>query len=760
MFRLACLLVGLAWASTAAAQTIKFDIQAGPLSEALAAFSAQARVHVNYKPGLTAGKHSPGVTGKLRPRAALRRVLAGTELTYSFSGRNTVILTRAPRTGAQRLDPIGGAQRLAPITVTGQKTTRSLQDTATSVSVITGEELAEDAGTATLETAISQTPNVIASGTGTSGVTIRGSDTTGPAGGGTAFVAGTRPRVTIQKDGRALTFNQYIFGSTGLWDVERVEVLRGPQTTLQGRNSIAGAIIIDTKDPSFEWEGKARLLVGNYDTRQLAGVVSGPITDELAFRLSANRRRQDSWVELTGPVSAPDPLQDSLTDIRGKLLYLPKSMPNFSAQLTLEHIETHGPQVEFADRPFDERENDAQPSFPVFETESDTAIVDLAYSVTPNWELRNTTVFTDGVTERFTRPGFGNARIESTQYSNELIAEYQAPDGDTELLLGTYVFHAETDETFDFLGSSQFDDETDAAAVFGQGSVTFFNALELTLGARYQYEQRQRSSAPGSAFPIDFKETYNAFLPKFGLSYRVSENLTYGATVERGFNPGGAGVTFGQNPTDYTYDPEFLWNYEVFFRSDWFNNRLRVNGNLFYADFEDQQRSTDLDPTQGFNVKIVNAEEAVSYGAELTATWLPPIMGLEIHGGLGLLETELERFDTATQPVEGNEFARAPGVNLTVGASYEHPSGWSLAARGRYVGDYFSDDANTPAERVDSYTLVDVDASYQLDEQTRIFAFVDNVFNSDAELLIFGAGASANLVAPREFGVGIEYTWQ
>lgn len=657
-----------------------------------------------------------------------------------------------------------GLQTLAPITVTGQKTTRPLQDTATSVSVITGEEIAENAGTVSLTEAISQTPNVIATGVSNLGVTIRGSDTTGPAGGITAFLAGTRPRVTIQKDGRALTFNQYIFGSTGLWDVERVEVLRGPQTTTQGRNSIAGAIIIDTKDPSFEWEGKARVLVGNYDTRQLAGVVSGPITDELAFRLSANRREQQSWVELTDPVGSPDPLKKSLTDIRGKLLYLPKALPKFSAKLTLEHVQTHAPQVESVTRPFDERENDLRfngrrISFPVFETESNSAIVDLDYALTPNWELRNTMVYTEGLTERLTGPQFVQARIESTQYSNELLAEYQSPDGDTELVLGTYVFHAETDETIGFRGPNQFGDETNAAAVFGQGSVRFFDALELTIGARYQYEHRERASAPGNAFPIDFDETYTAFLPKLGLSWRASQDLTYGVTVERGFNPGGAGITFGQNPTDYTYDAEYVWNYELFFRSVWLNNRLRVNGNLFYADFDNQQRSTDLDPApNGFNVKIVNAEEAVSYGAELMTTWLPPVLGLEVQASLGLLATELERFDAATNPVEGNAFARAPNLNLSLGASYEHASGWSLAVHGRYVDDYYSDDANTPVQRVDSYTLVAVDASYQLDGQTRIFAFVDNVFNSDAELLVFPG--SGYLVDPREFGVGIEYTWQ
>ena len=77
----------------------------------------------------------------------------------------------------------------------------------------------------------------------------------------------TRPRVTLQVDGRAVGYNEFVFGTAPLWDVSQVEVFRSPQTTTQGRNAIAGSIFINTRDPTYAWEGKGRLIVGDRDLR-------------------------------------------------------------------------------------------------------------------------------------------------------------------------------------------------------------------------------------------------------------------------------------------------------------------------------------------------------------------------------------------------------------------------------------------------------------------------------------------------------------
>lgn len=162
------------------------------------------------------------------------------------------------------------------IIVAGERVTRSLRETSSSVEVFTSKVLETAPGADRLDEILELVPNVTF-GTGSLGPTIRGQDSTGSLQDLPAFLGGNRPRVTLQVDGRAVGFNEFVFGVAPIWDVRQIEVFRSPQTTTQGRNSIAGAIFVKTNDPTYQWEAAARAIAGDLDTRQLSGVLSGPL---------------------------------------------------------------------------------------------------------------------------------------------------------------------------------------------------------------------------------------------------------------------------------------------------------------------------------------------------------------------------------------------------------------------------------------------------------------------------------------------------
>ena len=172
------------------------------------------------------------------------------------------------------------------IIVTGERVTRSIKDTASSVSVATRREI-EAASADRVDQMLAQIPNVQLGG-GSEGPAIRGQDTTGALQNLPAFLGGNRPRMTLIVDGRRQTYNEFVFGASPLWDIDRMEVFRSPQTTTQGQNSIAGAIFVTSNDPTFEPEARVRGMVGNYHMGELSASASAPLSGDVAFRFAGD----------------------------------------------------------------------------------------------------------------------------------------------------------------------------------------------------------------------------------------------------------------------------------------------------------------------------------------------------------------------------------------------------------------------------------------------------------------------------------------
>lgn len=653
------------------------------------------------------------------------------------------------------------ALTLPSITVTGEKTERSLERTAPSVRVFGEPEIRAQPGWFGSNDLLGQTANITSSGTGNLAPAVRGIDGTGPSQGSDAFLAGTRPRLNIQIDGRTASYNEVVFGDLGLWDVRRVEVFRGAQSTLQGRNALAGTVIYQTNDPTFEREIGFRASAAGHDQRQLSAVVSGPLVDgELAYRLAVDGMRRDSFVNgFVGYPGVADPGRFESNTLRGKLLWKPQALPGFSSKLTLSHVDYANPQGEGIARPFG-AVTSSYPAMPVFAPRANTGVLDSTWRLSDRFTLENSIVLGDALIRRYAAPGDGNAAIHTRDLSIEpRLRIAPAEPGGWGGFVGLYAFRAKQEDAIDLFGGGAWDDDTRTYALYGEATKPLAPDVDLTLGGRYERETRRRVGQL-AFFTTDFDATYSTFLPKATINWRTDAATTLGVSVARNYNGGGAAFTYDAPYVNYTFKPEYAWTLEGFARRRAMDGRLLLTGNLFYSRYKDMQLPFDLNPSPAVWAYVVrNAPRAQTYGAELGATY-QATRALRLTGELGLLKAKVT--DYAGSGVEGNALPRSPALTAVMGATWRHASGLELGGDARYSTAYYSDITNVARGKVRPGWMANLRASYPV-KGARVFAYVNNVFDAKRPIQLDADPDPANRARdvatrpqPRTLGVGVE----
>ncbi|WP_181902189.1 TonB-dependent receptor [Thalassotalea euphylliae] len=620
---------------------------------------------------------------------------------------------------------------LERIIVTGEKKRQSLRQTASSISVLTNSDL-DQFGLFDSSTVLDKIPNIVTVEPGNDAPAIRGVDGTGPASGANAFFAGTRPRLNYQIDGRTLGFNEALFQSASLWDVSQVEVYRGPQSTLQGRNSIAGAIVIHTEIPSFDWQGKARLMFGQHDYKVGSLALSGPLIDNvLAFRLAGDYQRRDSIVDFTPYPEESNPSEYKNETVNEKFLFTPND--DIESLLTIGFSDGKAPQSERVVRPFQQQQAQFATQ-PTFRSKNNIVIWDTSWLVSDLVTLELDISRTDFTTTRRALQGLGNLTIDGKETVFQPFVRLQSDDEQWSGFIAAYIFDSEQDEYIDLFGGGTFDDETENRALYGELNWQINEQVNLSLGGRYEREERYRKGGAGP-LRIDFSDTYHEFLPKATIAWHVDDNWTVGVTAGKGYNGGGAGITFSPPFVTYTYQPEFVTNLEGFARADLLANRLSLTANVFYNRYKDMQLPFSL----GADATVIrNAERASSYGLETSATYYLSKQS-QIFANFGLIETEVDRYSDPT--VEGKDLARAPAFSADIGMIIEPIDKLSVSANIRYTDAYYSDATNTPRGKVGPYTVANMQVSYQFNH-SRVFVKADNIFDADDEVSIITPSAA------------------
>ncbi|KIP89085.1 MULTISPECIES: TonB-dependent receptor [Pseudomonas] len=490
-------------------------------------------------------------------------------------------------------------------------------------------------------------------------------------------------------------------------DVERVEVLRGPQGTLYGRNSAAGAVRVITRDPDQQTRGFFELGAGTYNARNGRLLISGPLVDNTLFgSFSAIRLTRDGTVR--NRTRNKDVNNVDIQSYRGKLRLAPEDSP-WDVQLTLAGTFDRGDTTSYS--PFDP----ATGRYDKFKTYSSldpknkldqgSAVLRAIYTLNDNLSFKSVTAWSE-----FDQPvdydNSGQANSgNAAPIQNNLILykqryatqEFQlnGSHDDFTYTLGLYLykerFRAERDSlTYSVAAdrvnaSGQYSTtDTESYALYGQSNYKLTPRLSLTTGLRYTSEHKNfrysnyaitpDRQITGTNFSAETSESWASFSPKVGLEYAWSDDLVQYGYVAKGFKAGGFD---NRAPTrlaaEQGFDPENVTTYEVGFKGDFAAGRLRSNIALFYNDYDDLQTNA-WDPAISANLRT-NVGSAHTYGLELENTALLT-RDLRLTANIGYLKSKYDDFQNASGPgvsADGKEMIFAPRWNASLGLNWTVP---------------------------------------------------------------------------------------
>ena len=710
------LVLGLGWILSAHAQDAEgklfdFDIQAKPLSQALVDFSRATGRQVAADSDAIRGVDGNAVGGRKTARAALRQMVAGTGLELVTVNDRSFALRRGQVAApGSALEGILADPSIDEIVVRGQLLDRSLQDTHASVSVLGGEEL-EQGINRDLYDVIERLPNVSME-PGGFGFVIRGVKTQGQnLSGGNA--------ISYKIDGVTVNDFQAIRqGPASVWDLEQVEILRGPQSTQQGQNALAGAIIMRSKDPVDGFEAKARVDIGSFDESRFAGALNVPLAEGWAFRLSAEDYGNDGDIQhyITGEEIGDGALQT----YRAKLRY--NNDDDFDAILSYGYTDNFLAAQSILPDEWPERRVNTHRQDRWAET--DTVSLLIKYDLSERWALESETarIETDWFAEQIGDPSNPNPFSQMTfiggRFSEGVTQELKLYyDGDSIRWVSGLYFadhDAESGSTRSTTDPLVFTETVKSTnkAVFSELEFDFNDKWTGVFGLRYDNEDREfRSPTTGN------EHSTNEPLPKAGLVYSFEEDKSVGLTVQRAYRAGGAFLDFGTGDV-LTFEPEFTTNYEFSYRSLNFDGRLTFNANVFYTEYTDMQLFSFVFDFQTFtgNARVDNVGEASLYGGEIETVY-EATDKLSLFLNVGYTGTEIEEDVQSVGAVtgesnQGNEFPLVPAWTGSFGGQYSIADNWNIQLSGSFTDEFYYSERNLPEELNPSYFLVDGEITY------------------------------------------------
>ncbi|MFT4078479.1 TonB-dependent receptor [Rhodomicrobium sp.] len=546
-----------------------------------------------------------------------------------------------------------------------------------------------------------------------------------------------------------------LIGTLGdLGDAERVEVLVGPQGTLYGRNTNAGAIKVTTRTPGDTTEGYYDVGIGNWGQLVSHGYVGGALVPGRAYAsLSFAHASHDGFIYneyLNRSVNDQD-----VTSLRGKFRLTPTN--DLDIVLSVDGGRDNSPS--FYRVPIN-RPGGYDPGIIASELEPtgriDTGGVSLNVSkgLGDGLTLKSITATRSFVETPAVYDSDG-LPTSISEGSNRLVERYYSQEfqlsGDYDkfnFVSGLFLFHERYDQDrlvfhSKIWGSSRL--TTDSAALFGQGTYKFTDRFSGTIGLRFTGEKRDVFYEAGATdsdhqpinqfFAITADQTWYSVSPKFGIDYKWTSDIFQYASITNGSKSGGYDRSLLSAIAASTpFAPEKVTTYETGLKTSWLDRRVTANLAVFYNDYRDLQLSVWNAPANAFFAG--NAQSAHSSGVELVVAALP-LEGLELKGSAGYLVGTYDEAAGVLGPgtnAKGNTLMNAPRWTFTSTADYtvplDIPGAFKLHGAIKYQTQSYSDLANTKEIIIPSFGIVDLGTSYTTeDKHWTISALAKNIFD-------------------------------
>ena len=699
--------------------------------------------------------------------------------------------------------PARAQDALEEVVVTAQKRSQNLQEVPVAIAAFSGTTLADAGAVQPIDLAL-LTPNLTtknAVGNTAPIFALRGLSLNDFA------TNGTQP-VGVYLDEVYLVNNSQL--GFQMMDLQRVEILKGPQGTLYGRNTTAGAVNFITNKPTPKFDAGMSVTAAEWQLFGTEAYVNGALSDHLSARFSLAAERQLKGF-FTNDSTGQNWGQSRRLNWRGQLLW--------DLERTHVLVNLHG-GVDKSDDWYYKYVADASglPLGAELAQKAASGNPDIfhgQHTISPQPYIDN---LSNGLTVNVDHD-YGPATLKSISAVENLnyartedYGSVPAPDGwnyypghllqySEELrltsngehkvnwIVGLFAGHDQLKESDvynelsnpiyeGYIFNEKYTQTVTNVALFTHNEIKLSDSLRLTAGLRFTDEQKRfdggtlvLQSDPGLAFDscpctVDTTLRYREPTGKLGLDYRIGEAMIY-ASASRGYKSGGiTGFYVTDVGAKAPYNPEFINAYEAGVKSTWADNRLRLNGAVFYYDYKDLQAFGVIPNEQGnLEFRIFNVAKSRVQGGELEASWVP-VGGLKIDLGLGLLSTKVVE-SAVGGVIVGNRLGNAPDFELDSSVSYKWALATGLSVTAgvdvNWRGGTFYYVQNTPNQFEPAYVLVDPRITLTgPNDVWKVTLWAKNAANKRYFREIFNDGGSVVgfPAAPRQIGATFTYRWQ